>query len=220
LSHPTTLAHAQLFISMLHHFRREGPESRELAEALVVLAAGQGLPTYWAVGSALRGWALAEEGHAEEGIAQIRQGLAAWATSARFFWRINCLPLLATAYGRGGKAQEGLAVLAEVLRMVEEGGFRFYQPEMYRLQGELLLANTPAEQAAAESCFHQAIASARRQSAKSWELRAIMSLSRLYQQQGKTEEARQMLAEIYSWFTEGFDTVDLWEAKALLQEVS
>jgi predicted ATPase len=220
LSHPTTLAHAQLFSSMLHHFRREAPESRALAEALVGIAAGQGLPTYRAVGSALRGWALAEEGHAEEGIAQIRQGLATWATSARFFWRINCLPLLAAAYGGGGKAQEGLAVLAEVLGTVEESGFRFCEPEMRRLQGELLLAHAPAEQADAESCFRQAIASSRRQGAKSWELRAIMSLSRLYHQRGKKEEARQMLAEICGWFTEGFDTLDLREAKALLQAVS
>jgi predicted ATPase len=220
LSHPTTLAHAQLFISMMHQFRREAPESRELTEALVGLAAGQGLPTYEAVGLTVQGWALAEEGHTEEGIAQIRQGLAAWDRSPRFFWRINCLPLLATAYGKGGRAQEGLAVLTEVLSVVAECGFRFYEPEMLRLQGELLLAQAPGQRPAAESCFRKAIASARRQSSKSWELRAVTSLSRLYSQVGKNEEARQMLTEIYGWFTEGFDTVDLREAKALLQEVS
>jgi predicted ATPase len=91
---------------------------------------------------------------------------------------------------------------------------------MHRLKGELLLARAAEHQAGAEACFRQAIALARRQSAKSWELRAVMSLSRLYQQQGKEEEARQMLAEIYSWFTEGFDTADLREARALLQAVS
>jgi predicted ATPase len=115
LSHPITLAHAQILNSMLHHLRREGPETRQLAETLVGLAAEQGLPTYWAGGSVLQGWALAEEGPAEEGIAQIRQGLAAWAKSARFWWRIQFLPLLANAYSTGGKAQEALAVLTEVL---------------------------------------------------------------------------------------------------------
>jgi predicted ATPase len=220
LSHPTTLAHAQLYNSMVYHFRQEAPKTRELAEALVGLAAEQGLPTYWASGLALRGWALAEEGWAEEGIAQIRQSLAVWATSARFWWRINSLPLLARAYGRGGKTQEGLAILTEVLDIVEETGFSYYEPEMHRLKGELLLARAAENAAGSEACFRQAIAVARRQSAKSWELRAVMSLSRLYQQQGKKEEARQMLAEIYGWFTEGFDTVDLQEAKALLQTVS
>ena len=136
------------------------------------------------------------------------------------YWRITFLLLLADAYGRGGKADEGLAILAEALGGVEKTGICFYEPEMHRLKGELLLARAPEHPTDAEACFRQAIALARRQGANSWELRAVLSLSRLYHQQGKKEEARPMLAEIYGWFTEGFDTADLQEAKALLQAVS
>jgi predicted ATPase len=220
LSHPTTLAHAQLSVGVFHQLRRDGAATKELAQLLVRLAAEQGLPTYGSGGSVLRGWALAEGGHADEGIAQILQGLAAWATIPLFYWRINFLPLLAEAYGRGGKAQEGLAVLAEALRAVEKTGACFYEPEMLRLKGELLLAGALENSADSEDCFRQAIDSARQQSAKSWELRAVLSLSRLYHQQGKKDEARSMLSEIYGWFTEGFETADLQEAKALLQAVS
>jgi predicted ATPase/tRNA A-37 threonylcarbamoyl transferase component Bud32 len=220
LSHPTTLAHAHQMIGVFHHFLRDGAATKELADALIGLSAGQGLPTYWAGGSILRGWALAEGGHTEEGIAHICQGLAAWATNPRFYWRISCLPLLAQAHGRGGKALEGLAVLAEALRAVDNTGFRLYEPEMHRLKGELLLAHAPEHPRDAEACFRQAIALARRQGAKSWELRAVLSLSRLCIQQGRWEDARPVLAEIYGWFTEGFGTLDLQEAKALLDVVS
>jgi predicted ATPase len=219
LCYPTSLAHARFHIGIFHQFRRDGSETLELAEALYELAVEQGLPTYLAGGSVLRGWALAEQGQAEEGLAPIRQGVAALGTSDHY-WRIYCLALLAQVYVKGGKVPEGLAVLAEALRAVEDRELRFYEPEMHRLQGEFLLACAPNNPADAESCFHQAITLSRRQGAKSWELRAVTSLSRLYHQQGKKEEARQMLAEIYGWFTEGFDTVDLREAKALLEEVS
>ena len=219
LSHPTTLAHTQFQIGMLRQFRRDGAATQELAEALESLSAEQGLPTYGAYGSILQGWALAGAGQAEEGIAQIRRGLADSATGA-LFWRIPSLALLAEAYEKGGKAEEGLAVLAEALRVVDETGIGFYEPELHRLQGELLLACAAKNPADAEACFRQAIAIARRQSARSLELRAVLSLSRLYHQQGKEEEARPMLAEIYGWFTEGFDTADLREAKAILEVVS
>jgi predicted ATPase len=122
--------------------------------------------------------------------------------------------------GKGGKDEEGLAVLAEALQRVKDQGAPYCEPEIHRLKGELLLTLAPKSPTDAESCFRQAIASARRQQARSLELRAALSLSRLYHQQDKKEEAQQMLAEIYGWFTEGFDTVDLREAKALLQEVS
>jgi predicted ATPase len=219
LSHPTTLAHARFVIAMFHQLRRDLSATQEQAEALQELSAEQGLPTYLAGGSVLHSWALAEEGKAQEGVAQIRQVLASSAMRT-FHFRSYFLGLLAEAYGKEGKAQEGLDVVAEALKTVEDTGICFYEPEMYRLKGELLLARAPENPTDAEACFRQAIALARRQSAKSWELRAVMSLSRLYHQQGKKEEARQMLAEIYGWFTEGFDTVDLREAKALLQEVS
>jgi adenylate cyclase len=130
------------------------------------------------------------------------------------------LALLAEAYGKAGQAAEGLATLAEALTVVDKSGERFYEAELYRLRGELLLqSNRQGAQSCgeeAEVCFHKAIDIARRQQAKSLELRAVMSLARLWQQQGKQHEAHQLLSAIYGWFTEGFDTKDLQEAKTLL----
>ncbi len=136
-----------------------------------------------------------------------------------------------------GQAEEGLTALAGALTVADKTGERFYEAELYRLKGELSLqsavrsprsevtspqhpAPNPQAEAEAEACFHKAIEIARRQQAKSLELRAVTSLARLWQQQGKKGEARQMLAEIYDWFTEGFDTADLQEAKALLEELA
>ncbi len=134
--------------------------------------------------------------------------------------------MLAEAYGKAGQAEEGLVALAEALTVVDKSGERFCEAELYRLRGELTLAQSRVQrlessvQKEAEACFHKAIEIARRQQAKSLELRAVMSLSRLWQQQVKKSEAHQLLSEIYSWFTEGFDTRDLQEAKALLEELS
>nr|NIO71038.1 tetratricopeptide repeat protein [Anaerolineae bacterium] len=124
----------------------------------------------------------------------------------------------AEAYGKAGQAEEGLSVLAEALALVEKTGERYYEAELRRLKGELLLMQ--GDEAEAEASFDKAIEVARRQQAKSWELRATVSLCRLWRKQGRVDEARQMLAEIYGWFTEGFDTADLKEAKALLEELS
>src|SRR5262249_22199942 len=135
-------------------------------------------------------------------------------------WRPSVVGLLAEAYGRAGQAEAGLTVLDEALGLVQRTGERHGEADLYRLKGELLLALPAAHQAEAEACFRQAIAIARSQGAKSWELRAVLSLSRLYHQQGRTEDARPMLAEIYGWFREGFDTADLQEAKALLEAIS
>ena len=168
-------------------------------------------------GTIWRGWELTTQG--EDEIAQMWQGLDAWRALGGEILRPSLLALLAEAYGRTGGSTKALAVLAEALAIADKNGERHYQAELYRLKGEFLLASPTENQAEAEACFRQAIAIARRQSAKSLELRAVMSLSRLYQKQGKQAEARPMLAEIYGWFTEGFDTVDLREARALLQIV-
>jgi predicted ATPase len=134
--------------------------------------------------------------------------------------------LLAEAYGKAGQTEEGLSALAEALERADKTEERFYEAELYRLKGELTLKQSSAPglesrvQKEAEACFQKAIEIARRQQAKSLELRAVMSLSRLWQRQGKQKEARQMLGEVYNWFTEGFDTKDLQEAKALLQELA
>jgi predicted ATPase len=174
-----------------------------------------------AQGTILRGWALAMQGRGEEGIAQMHQGLAALrATGAGGG---NWLAPLAEAYGKEGQPEEGLRVLAEELVLVEKTGGRMWEAELHRLKGELLLKaeyEVRNPELTAEECFHQALSIARRQQAKSLELRAAMSLSRLWQQQGKRVEARQLLADIYGWFTESFDTADLQEAKALLDELT
>jgi predicted ATPase len=130
------------------------------------------------------------------------------------------LALLAEAYGKVGLAEEGLSVLAEALAAVDKSGERFWEAELSRLKGELLLMRPVCDEPEAEACFHQAFDIAHRQQATSLELRAALSLSRLWQRQGKRDAARQLLAEIYGWFTEGFDTADLQEAKALLEELS
>ena len=128
--------------------------------------------------------------------------------------------MLAEAYGKVGPAEEGLRVLAEALAAVDKSGGRFWEAELSRLKGELLLMRPVCDEPEAEACFRQAFDIAHRQQATSLELRAAMSLSRLWQQQGKREEARQLLAPTFAWFTEGFDTADLQEAKTLLEELS
>jgi adenylate cyclase len=175
----------------------------------------------------------------DEGIAQMREGLAAHFAMGHLAVRPHLLAVLAEVHLKGGQLEEGLAAVDEALAMVHSGG-RYYEAELYRLKGELLLlqaaswgtardgtdnANRVAKAAEAvwpdlEACFRQAIEIARRHGAKCLELRAVMSLTRLYQAQGKKQEARQMLTEIYGWFTEGFDTADLKEAKALLEALS
>ena len=139
------------------------------------------------------------------------------ATGIRTF-RAMFLTLLAEAYGKAGQADHGLSVMAEALALAEKTGERFYEVESHRIKGELLRMQD--DETEAEVSFQKAIEVACRQEAKSWELRAAMSLSRLWQKQGKKEEARQLLADVYNWFTEGFDTRDLKDAKALLEELS
>jgi predicted ATPase len=226
LSHPFSLVFALTCALYLYRFRREAQAVRERAEAVFTLSTEQGFPLPWGTGTIHQGWALAAQGQGGEGIAQIRQGLAVWRATGAELWWSYFLGMLAEAHEKGGEAEEGLRVLAEALAMADKSGERFWEAELYRLKGELTLAQSSGQglassvQKEAEECFRKAVAIARRQSAKSLELRAVMSLSRLWQQQGKKEEARQMLAEIYGWFTEGFDTADLKEAKALLEELS
>jgi predicted ATPase len=150
-------------------------------------------------------------------LARLRQGLTAYrATGAQVSWTYY-LALLADACGNAGHTAEGLPLLTEALALVNRHGEHFHEAELYRLKGELLLAHNPADPGAADTRFQQALGIARRQHAQSLELWAILSLARLWQQQGQQEEARALLAPISGWFTEGFDTADLQEAKALLE---
>jgi predicted ATPase len=224
LSHPFSLASALDFTTGVQMGLREVQVVKEQAEALMALSLEQGFSLLVAWATIHRGWALAEQGQGEEGIGPMRQIIAATlATGARA--AMTCgHAWLAEAYGQVGQTEEGLNLVAEALALVDQTGERCYEAELYRLQGELLQKSEarspkPEREGEAETCFHQALHVARGQSAKSWELRAAMSLSRLWQRQGKREEARRLLGEVYGWFTEGFDTPDLQEAKALLEEL-
>jgi predicted ATPase len=150
----------------------------------------------------------------------MRQSLIAWRTRGAELSRPYFLALLAEAYGSAGQSEERLTTLTEALACVDATGEHFYEAELHRLKGELLLQHIGPDVFQAEACFRQALAVARYQQAKSLELRAAMSLIRLWQQQGRRAEAHQLLAEIYHWYTEGFDTADLQEAKVLLAELA
>jgi predicted ATPase len=160
------------------------------------------------------------QGQIEQGISQIRQGRAAQRVIGVELGQPSFLAHLAQAHGKVGQAQEGLRALTKALTLVSTKGERSYEAELHRLKGELLLQQSLVNAVEAESCFHQAITIARHQSAKSWELRAATSLARLWQSQGKRQDAYELLAPVYGWFTEGFDTADLKDAKALLDELS
>jgi predicted ATPase len=180
----------------------------------------QGFPFWVAYSSTLRGWVLAHQGQAQEGIEQINQGLIAYRATGAELARSHLLALLAEAHSAIGQPEAGLTVLMEALTLVDTTGQRWYEAELYRLKGALLLQQASDNQAEAETCFQRAIAIAQKQSAKSWELRATTSLAKLWQQQGKRQEAHDLLAPVYGWFTEGFDTADLKDAKALLDALA
>jgi len=220
LSHSSSLAYALVQAVAVYPFRREVEATQEQGEALIALSHEQGFTLWEALGVTSRGWALAKQGRTEEGIAQIRQGLAATQATGAEMWQPHLLGYLAEACGEAGQPEEGLTALTEALDLASRTGYAILDPELYRLKGELMMMQDGSSAAQAEGCFQRAIEIARQQSAKSWELRATMSLARLLAHQGRRDEARSMLAEIYAWFIEGFDTADLKEAKALLDEWS
>jgi predicted ATPase len=220
IAHPFSLGFALSFAAVFHQLRREGYAVQECAEVAISLAVEQGFPIWRAMSSIPRGWALVQQGQAQEGIEQMHQGLRAHHATGAEIGRPYWLALLAEAHGSIGEPEAGLTVLMEALTLVDTTGERWYEPELYRLKGALLLQQASDNQAEAENCFQQAIAVAQNQQAKSFELRAAISLARLWQQQGKRQEAYDLLAPVYHWFTEGFDTADLQEAKALLDALA
>jgi len=230
-AHPYTLASCLHYASWLHHYCQERAIAQERAEEVIALATKQGLVSLLAWGMITRGWALATQGQGEVGIAQLRQGMAAVRAAGMRLFGTHDLTLLAEAYYSVGEPEAGLAALDEALILVEKTEERFWEAEIYRLKGELLLTEEGAGRSRSavgglqdaespEGCFLTAIEIARRQEGKSLELRATVSLCRLWQQQGRKDKARPILAGIYGFFTEGFDTIDLQQAQALLQELS
>jgi predicted ATPase len=238
-SYPPSLAIALDFSVILLYWRRDKQAARAMAERAIALCSEHGFSYWLAFGTIVRGWCLFEDGEQEDGIVQIRQGIAMLQVNGELdlpYW----LALLAEVYGRVGRIEEGLGLLAEAHGKVQGDGERF-EAELYRLKGELTLQeeNQKAKgkgqkskiktepralmsdaQGEAEVCFLKAIDIAQKQHAKSLELRASVSLARLWQTQGKQHEARTLLADVYNWFTEGFDTKGLQEARALLEELT
>jgi predicted ATPase len=228
VAHPMSLAYALFFSTWVYQFRREWQHAHELAQACIDLTAEQGFVLFTAGGTIFRGWALAArsaepaigQAHLAEGIAQMEQGLSAWHATGAEVFRPYALALLAEAHARMGRHEDGLTLLAEALAVINRTEERRWEAELHRLRGELLLAHGPDAHTEAETCFHQALDIARHQQAKSWELRAATSLARLWQSQHQHQDAYDLLAPVYHWFTEGHDTADLKRAKALLDQLA
>jgi predicted ATPase len=244
---PIAQAGVSLLTAFVHRARQEVQVAREKAEVTIALAMEHGNPLYYAEGTFVRGWALAEQGQIQEGLEQMRQGIAVFRAAGAAIGLSDHMAALVEPSLKIGQAEEAFTALAEAFAIADKNGERIVEAELYRLKGVLTLQGAnqmnsrrvgnahqsmsnaeavpvgcahPTEESEAEACFRKAIDISRKQQAKSLELRAVMSLSRLWQQQGKKTEAHQMLAEIYNWFTEGFDTRDSQEAKALLAELS
>ena len=220
VAHPFSLSFALVSAAMFHQYRREECCTQDRAEAAISLATAQGFPPWMAHGFILRGWALAHQGQAQEGIEQLHQGIIAYCATGAELFRSYWLALLAEAQGIIGEPEAGLTVLTEALTVVDKTSVRWYEAELHRLKGTLLLQQSSDNHPEAEHCFQHALEIARTQQAKSFELRTATSLSRLWQQQGKHQAAHDLLASVYNWFTEGFDTADLKDAQALLDEIA
>ncbi len=221
LAHPSSLIFAEYVMSGVLLNQNDVHGVQERAEQGIALSSQFGDPNFEAFMIIRRGWAIAQQGHSAEGVFQIYTGLEELrARGIEMNRTLGDLCQLAEACRAAGSFQEGLNALDEGLRLVEKQENRLYESEIRRLKGELLLLAGPTGSAEAAQCFLDAIEVARSQTARWWELRATTSLARLLASQGKREEARAMLAEIYTWFTEGFDTADLKEAKALLDELT
>ena len=221
LSHPSTMANVLFFAAWFHHHRGEWQTVKARVEEGLTLVTEQGFSRWLAQATFLQGWLLVERGQKEAGIAQMVEALAterAGIGVAR--WNALFVASLAEAYGRTGQISEGLNVVNEELATARVTESCCYEAELHRIKGELLLTLGAADEGEAEACFRNASSIARSQSAKSLELRAAMSMSRLWQRQGKKTEAQKLLNEVYRWFTEGFDTADLKQAKLLLDELA
>jgi predicted ATPase len=216
LSHPHSLAAADIFLAIVYQFRRESREALLVSESAIAISREHGLSLWLANAMCLYGWAMAQQGRREQGIAHLREGLVASQLAGNDLVRPYYLSLLAEACEGASRVDDGLSVLVDALAVVDKN--HGPETEIHRLTGELLLKQNNCHEA--QRCFERSIEIARKQSAKSCELRSTMSLARLLASQGCRDEARTMLAEIYKWFTEGFDTADLKDAKALLDELS
>lgn len=212
-----TVAFALLFGGVLSELRREPQVAQTRSEELTSLATEQGFPLLLAGAMIIGGWALAAGGKGEAGVLQLRRGLAARQATGAEGWLPYHLGPAADACRRAGQVEEALTFLTDALVRAERTSAHRFEAELHRLRAEALLSRGEVQEA--EVAFRQALSVARGQDAKLWELRAATSLARLWRDQGWRDEARDLLAPLYSWFTEGFDRPDLKDAKALLDEL-
>lgn len=224
IDHPVSLVMAYNYAQALYQHLGDRESLRAIEPLLAAHVAEHGLDLFLRFGMVYEGWLLADEGREDEGIARIRQGLASYDAAGAVAGTPTFLGILAAVYEKRGRPDEGLAAVAEALALCERTGTHYWDAELQRLRGALLLQAVPSRRggegdAGAESCFLEAIAIARRQEAKALELRAAIRLSRLWQRQGKIGPAHALLSGVYGWFTEGFDTPDLADARALLAEL-
>jgi predicted ATPase len=219
LSHPFSVAFGLGHQAVLHQFRREGGAACESAQELIMFCTERGFSQWVDMGTILHGWGLAAQGQGEMGIAQMHQGLSSSQSVGTKLGQAPVLAQLAEAYWRTGQTAAGFQALTEALAVMDTTGERWWAAETYRLKGELLLQQGVQEDSAVATCFRHAMDITRQQHARSLELRAATSLARLWQSQRKRTAAGELLAPVYGWFTEGLDTPDLQEAKAVLEEV-
>jgi predicted ATPase len=219
LRNPHNLAFALNYAAVSKLLRRVELEAEELLDELLSLAIEHGFPVWLGTANIMRGYVLAGRDETGAGLALARKGWADWAATGARYHGTYYLGLLAQTCVRAGQTDEALELVAMALETVDRMGERWFEAELRRVQGEWLVVHRRQEIQRAEACFHRAMAVAREQNARTWELRAAMSLARLWQQQGKRDEARQLLAPVDGWFTEGFDMADLQGAKVLLEEL-
>jgi predicted ATPase len=233
LSEPLGLAHALFFAAIVHQLRREPLRAQEYADATVAISDQHGLTMYKAMATIVRSWAVIVQGGENGLIEDMQNGLATLEAQETELVRPHFLALLVEGFEKSRRLKDGFAILDEALAIVNGNGEGYYEAELYRLKGELLCETgrgissigagdfgvDPVRCEKAEHLFRHAIEIAQRQKAKSLELRTVVSLARLYKQKAMHQEARQLVAELYKHFAEGFDTADLREAKTLLNEL-
>ena len=220
LSHPLNVAYAAGFAAWLHSLIGSIQSAEEHADKAIAISGQYDIAMFLAWGRLMKGWSLVGKGKIEEGMALASQGASEWRATGTLLATSWCLGILAEGNLKAGRTEESRELLVRALDHVSLTGEHFYESELYRLRGESLLKlSTLDSPSDAEACFHQAIDAARKLQAKSLELRAVLSLARLWNEEGKREEARAILSEIYGWFSEGFDTADLKDARAMLDEL-
>jgi predicted ATPase len=220
INHAFTQARGFYWNAIVHLLRREAAIVRERAQRALASASEHGFALALTAATILEGTALAGQGQHADGAKRVREGFDAYRATGAEFQNTHHLIMLAEALAGAGSLEEALEALADATAQAERSGERYCEAEIHRVRGEVLLAQSTDDQPEAERCFHQALDVARKQEARSLELRAATSLARLWQRQGRPDDARDLLAPVYDWFTEGFDTADLKDAQALLAELA